>query len=190
MRKIMLWAAAPLVLLTAAACQRVEETPAEAETGMAEPSSRTLAASLDDDFDAFNGIVENSGLAAVLEGVGPYTVFAPADAALETAGDLTEDAMSAQAAALLRAHIVPGASTRDDILAALEREADGNVQMRTMADTLLTFTREGETVIVTAPDGSSGRLTGEETVASNGVIQPVDGLLLAATEPSTTEASD
>ena len=85
---------------------------------------------------------------------------------------------------------MPGASTRDDILAALEREADGNVQMRTMADTLLTFTREGETVIVTAPDGSSGRLTGEETVASNGVIQPVDGLLLAATEPSTTEASD
>ncbi|WP_296818936.1 fasciclin domain-containing protein [Brevundimonas sp.] len=188
MRKMMLWAAAPLVLLTTAACQRVEETPAEAGTGMAEPSSRTLAAGLDADHDGFNALVESSGLAPVLEGVGPYTVFVPSDAALQGAGDLDDEAMSAQAAALLRAHIVPGSSTRDDILAALERESSGQVQMRTMADTLLTFTREGETVIVTAPDGSSGRLTGEETVASNGVIQPVDGLLVAAGEASTATA--
>jgi len=108
-------------------------------------------------------------------------VFAPADAALATAGgDLSGEAMKAQSAALMRAHILPGSLTRADILAAITRGGAVGAQMRTMADGLLTFTRDGEAVIVTAEDGALARLTGDETVASNGVIQPVDALLVKA----------
>jgi len=53
--------------------------------------------------------------------------------------------------------------------------------VRTMADGLLTFTREGEAIVVTAEDGATARLTGGETVAANGVVQPVDGVLVKAT---------
>ena len=52
--------------------------------------------------------------------------------------------------------------------------------MRTMANTLLTFSRDGETILVASESGARGRLTGEERVASNGVMQPVDALLVGS----------
>ena len=121
----------------------------------------------------------NAGLGTVLEGTGPYTVFAPNDAAFTAAGgsDLGGEAMKAQAAALLRAHIVPGALTRADIDAAIGRNGSGTVEMRTMANTLLTFSKEGDAIVVAGEGGARGRLAGQETVASNGVVQPVDGVL-------------
>ena len=52
--------------------------------------------------------------------------------------------------------------------------------MRTMSDGLLTFSKDGDVVVVTAADGATARLTGAETVVSNGVVQPVDGVLVKA----------
>jgi hypothetical protein len=54
------------------------------------------------------------------------------------------------------------------------------VQMRTMADTMLTFTREGDAIIVSSDRGGRGRIGGEERLASNGAIHPIDGVLLRA----------
>jgi len=159
-----------------------------ATDAVAAPSNRTLAATLAGDraFGTLERVLENAALGAVLEGKGPYTVFAPSDAAFSaSAGDLGDEAMKAQGAAMLRAHIVPGALTRADILAAIAREGAGEVQMRTMANSLLTFSKEGDAVIVTGDNGARGRLSGTETVASNGVIQPIDALLVRATPPAT-----
>ena len=55
--------------------------------------------------------------------------------------------------------------------------------MRTMADSLITFTLDGETIVVTSADGVRARLTGDETAASNGVLHPIDGLLVKAATP-------
>lgn len=179
MRSIAAWAAAPLAALALAACQ-----PAGTEEGDAsaapEPSSTDLAAAVKDhgDLDSLEAAVSAAELETVLAGVGPYTVFAPTDAAFEAAGGpLTGEDLKAQNAALVRAHVVPGALTRQDIAAALDRAGDKGVEMRTMAGDLLTFHREGEAIVVSAPDGSTGRLAGEESVVSNGVIQPVDAVL-------------
>ena len=116
----------------------------------------------------------------VLSGTGPYTVFAPSDAALgAAAGELTGEAMRAQSAALLRAHIVPGALTRADIGAAIDRKG-GPVEMRNVADGVITFSREGDAIVATAPGGGKARLSGTETIASNGVVQPIDASLAPA----------
>ena len=155
-----------------------------AETGDApgEPPSRTLAAALDgdDEHDALARIAGAAGLADVFEGVGPYTVFAPADPAFEADGvpDFTAEDRRAEGAALVRAHVVPGALTRQDIVAAIERAGGDGVAMRTMADGLLTFSRENDGIVVVAADGARGRLVGDETATRNGVIQPVDALLV------------
>ena len=127
----------------------------------------------------------------MLDGVGPYTLFAPADPAFPADSapiDVADESRRAESAALLQAHIVPGALTRQDIEAALAGDADGRVQMRTMANTLLTFSRDGSAIVVTSEGGARGRLTGEEKVASNGVMQPVDALLVRATAPGTPAA--
>jgi uncharacterized surface protein with fasciclin (FAS1) repeats len=180
-------ALASLSLLALAGCgDRADKTA----TGAAAPASatasnRTLAAVLaaGDAHDALSRVTTNSGLGAVLEGVGPYTVLAPPDTAIKAAGgaDLTDPSLKAQGAALLRAHVLPGALNRTDIVSAIDRSAGKGAQMRTMAGGLLTFTRSGDAIVVTAPDGASARLTGEEVLASNGVLQPVDGLLAKPT---------
>ena len=179
MTRYLSWALPPLAVLSLAACGG----DGNKSDGAAEPPSRTLAATLKGDqaFGTLERVLGNAGLTDVLEGTGPYTVFAPADAAFTAAGsdaDFTTEAMRAPAAALLRAHIVPGALTRADIGAAIDGGGTGTIQMRTMADTLLSFTRDGDAIVVTAPDGASARLTGSEELARNGVIQPIDALLV------------
>ena len=185
MRTIMRRALTPLAVLLLAACSGDNDKAGDEAAATAEPSSRSLAATLEAEsgFGTLDRAATNAGLGDVLDGVGPYTLFAPADAAFSAGGapaDITEESRRAESAALLRAHIVPGALTRRDVAAALKRDADGSVQMRTMANTLLTFSRDGETILVASESGARGRLTGEERVASNGVMQPVDALLVGS----------
>lgn len=186
MKANLAWAA-PLAAMALAACNPAADGGnGEAATAAPQPSSRTLAASLkaDGELDSLEGAVTGSGLEGVLEGVGPYTVLAPTDQAFRSQGDgdLSDPALKAQSAALVRAHVLPGVLTRRDILAAIDRGGSGKVEVRTMADGLLTFSREGEAVVVTAPDGARARLTGDETLASNGVLQPVDAVLVKTAE--------
>jgi len=159
-----------------------------AATGSAEaPPEAKLAAVIsgNEELGQLNRIVGGAGLVELLNGIGPYTLFAPTNAALEALGSertsgLASDAMRPQAAALLRAHIVPGTLTRRDLEAAIGQAGDRPVRVRTMADTMLTFAREGDAVIVTSDRGERARLTGQEGLAANGAVQPIDGLLLRA----------
>lgn len=187
MRPILRGVLTPLAFVLLAGCGSDNDKAGGDTAEQLEPSSRSLNATLgaEDGFDTLERAATNAGLGEVLDGVGPYTLFAPMDAAFSTTGapaDLTDESRKAESAALLRAHIVPGALTRSDISAALDRAADGSVQMRTMANTLLTFTRDGEAIVVTAEGGARGRLSGRERLASNGVMQPVDALLVGPTE--------
>ena len=151
MRTMTRWALTPFAVLALAGCgDKADKTGAETPTANAPAAapSRTLAATLQ--ADGANGalarLMTNSGLDAALAGVGPYTLFAPAESVLkgQAAADVTDPAMKAEGAALLRAHIVPGALTRADIAAAVDRSAGQGAQMRTMAGGLLTFMRNGQ----------------------------------------------
>lgn len=183
MQKISRLAAASVIALSLAACGARDE---DDMARTSEPADETLASALDSDsqFGTLHGVIENAGLETVLEGVGPYTVIAPTDAAFDAAGqaagDLADAELRAQGAELVRAHLLPGAVTRADLEAAIERSGGDGAEMRTMSDGVLTFTRDGEAIVVTADDGSSARLSGDEFLASNGVIQPVDAILARA----------
>lgn len=150
-------------------------------TASPEPSRATVADILEGDgqLSRMEALIKASGLEAVLDGEGPYTVFAPVDAAFGAAdGAAAPD--GAEAAALLRAHMAPGAMTRTDIETALDADGAGKVEVRTMDGGLLTLTRDGEAIRVTGADGVSATLTGEEAAGANGVIQRVDALLVPA----------
>jgi uncharacterized surface protein with fasciclin (FAS1) repeats len=182
MRTIQRWAVTPVAILLLAGCGGRDENAAATKTAedKAAPSSRTLVAELKGDNGALARVISNAGLETALDGVGPYTLFAPPEAALKSSVDFTDPAMKAEGAALLRAHVVPGTLTRADIAAAIDRAGAKGVDMRTMAGGVLTFTRDGEAIVATAPDGASARLTGKESLVKNGVVQPTDGLLVKA----------
>jgi uncharacterized surface protein with fasciclin (FAS1) repeats len=183
--------AAPL-LLALAACGGGADNKASNDASVASgnaaaatPADRPLMVVMGDrgDLATLTGLARGAGLEAVLGGVGPYTIFAPVDSAFEPLGrDRTEalkgEAMRPQAAALLRAHIVPGSLTRADLIAALDRAQGQPVRMRNMAGGMLSFQRDGDAIVVTTEDGGRGRLGGEEARASNGAAHPIDGLLV------------
>lgn len=171
-------ALASAALLALAACS---PKPAEDTTAATEPSNQTLASAVRDVDPALAGVIDNAGLRDALDGVGPYTLFAPPEGALNGAGtDFADPAMSAQSAALIQAHIVPGTVTRADIDAAIDAAGPDGAQMRTMAGDMITFTRDGDAIVARSPDGATVHLTGDEQLLSNGALQPVDGLLVKA----------
>ncbi|HZG45318.1 MAG TPA: fasciclin domain-containing protein [Allosphingosinicella sp.] len=151
------------------------------------PAEARLASVIsgDQQLGRLNRIVTGAGMTELLNGVGPYTLFAPTDAAIEGLGAeradaLAGEAMRPQAGALLRAHIVPGTITRRDLEAAIGSAGGRPVRMRSMANTMLSFTREGDAIVISADEGGRARLTAQEGLASNGSVQPIDGLLVKA----------
>ena len=153
------------------------------------PSDKTIGAMLGSDgLDTIGKVAKTAGLSDVLDGVGPYTLFAPTDDAFKALGDdrvaaLEKDDMKAQDAALLQAHIVPGFVTAADIAQAIDANK-GSAEMATMSGGTLTFTKTGDVITVVAADGSKGTLTGDERLGSNGAIHPVSALLVKSAAPT------
>jgi uncharacterized surface protein with fasciclin (FAS1) repeats len=177
-------AALAAAVLALQACSGGSEESGDAA---AEVSNETLASVVSDadGLTVVSDALGDAGLAQVFDGPAAYTFFAPQDAAFDALGDAGEDLRSpeqrAAMVAILRDHIVPGYLTPDDIGQAIEQAEDGSVEMRTMGDHTLTFTGEGETITVSAEDGSSATLAGEALRASNGVAIPLDGVLRKVT---------
>jgi uncharacterized surface protein with fasciclin (FAS1) repeats len=186
---------APLLALALGGCggkgaQNEQAAAANASNATAvAPSDETIGAMLgSDNLDTIGKVAKTAGLSDVLDGVGPYTVFAPTDDAFKTLGDdrvaaLENDDMKAQDAALLQAHIVPGFITAADIVKAIDAN-NGSAKMATMSGGTLTFTKAGEVITVTAADGSKATLTGDERLGSNGAIHPVSALLVKSAAPA------
>lgn len=179
-RKLLLALSVP-ALLVVAACS--SEPAADGDEGKVVLDS-TVATLLqgEDDLSTTAGLMVDTGLAPVLDAAPSYTLLAPTDAAfaaIEPADETGTDGPDRKAvmAAIMRAHLLPGYVTRADVETAIDA-ADGEaVTMQTMADTTITFTREGEALKVTAADGASALLAGAGVSGGNGVILPIDAVL-------------
>jgi uncharacterized surface protein with fasciclin (FAS1) repeats len=182
-RNIGLLLAAPALMMVSA-CGSDDAANGDAATDAA-PTDKTLAellAGADGMSRAASALTE-TGLAGVLDATPNYTVLAPTDAAFDAfapadgAADASEEDQRAALSAVMRAHILPGYLTAQDINRAIDAADGGSVTMRSMADTALTFTREGEGIKITAEDGSSAMITGTELDGTNGVLLPIDTVL-------------
>jgi uncharacterized surface protein with fasciclin (FAS1) repeats len=125
--------------------------------------------------------VESAGLTGTLAGAQPYTLFAPTEAAFaKLPAGAADGLLSAEARGrtltLLTGHIVPGLVTASDLGKAIER-GKGKAQLATMGGANLSFSREGDSIVVTDPSGGRALVTGAERLASNGVVHSVDGVL-------------
>lgn len=137
---------------------------ADADTG-------TLAGAIPAD-SRFAAALEAAGLDSLFEGPEPYTVLLPPDDAFPET--LPED--EEELAALLTLHILPGTFLGDDILAALEDDASGEVTLPSYGGSDLTVTRQGDQLRVSA-GGDPVVLSPAGEPLEDGVVHRIDGLL-------------
>jgi len=114
-----------------------------------------------------------ANLVATLQGDGPFTVFAPTDAAFTAAGinldEFTTDAQIAALADILLFHVVSGQVNAADV-------TDGLVAAAVNGDNL-TFVVANGTVTV-----NGATVTLADVPASNGVIHVIDAVLMPPTD--------
>ena len=172
---------AATLALALGACSKPSDAPAG--TATEEASSTGLAGALNDagGLATIGTALTSTGLGAIFDGKGSYTVIAPNDAAFAKLGDagkgLLEPDQRPALAAVLRDHIVPGELTAADIGKAIDAAVDHAVKMRTMGAGDLTFRKSGTGIQVTASDGATAMLSGPEVKAKGSVAIPADGVL-------------
>ncbi len=112
-------------------------------------------------------LISDAGLADTLRGAGPYTVFAPSDAAFKAlpAGALAKLAADKEALrAVLTYHVLPAKVLAAEVTTGNAKTVNGATLALSKAGTFVTV----EEALVQTPD----------LVASNGVVHVVDSVLL------------
>ena len=128
-----------------------------------------IAAS-NDDFSTLVAAVTAAGLVETLKGDGPFTVFAPTNAAFAklpagTVESLLEPANRDTLVSILTYHVVPGAVTSDQL-------AGKRLNVTTV---------QGGTVHVDGRNGvkvNNATVTAADIMATNGVVHVIDTVLL------------
>lgn len=165
-------------LVPLGACSKTDDEVAGAD----ETIDRTLAVAISQapELSTVSSALSEAGLSGVFDGPGSYTILAPKDDAFSKLGDsaeeLTADENRALLVAVLRDHILPGHVTPETIRQSIEQNG-GPVGMRTLGDGTVTFSVDGETIVVEGDAGAKARIDGTARVASNGVVIPLDNLL-------------
>jgi uncharacterized surface protein with fasciclin (FAS1) repeats len=151
--------------VVATAIASISSAPARAagadivDTAVATGQFKTLAAALDE-----------AGLVSILKGPGPFTVFAPTDAAFAklpagTVDGLLKPENKAQLTAILTYHVIPGRVMAADVAQLTEAKTVNGEMVKVRAD--------GGSVMV-----NDAKVTAADVTASNGVIHVIDTVIL------------
>lgn len=177
-KKLVAIAAASALVLAACGSddEATEETVAEVtEETMAEEVAEAgdivAVASGNPDFSTLVAAIQAAGLVETLQGAGPFTVFAPTNAAFEALPEgLLEKLLLPENVAVLTAiltyHVVPGQVMSTDVTA-------GDVA-----------TVEGSTIAITTDGGvkvNGANVVAVDVAASNGVIHVIDQVIVPPT---------
>jgi len=126
--------------------------------------------------------VKAAGLVETLKGAGPFTVFAPTNAAFDKVPKATLDTLMKPESkkaltGILTYHVVAGKQDAAAISAAI-KAGNGKATFKTVAGGTLTASMEGSDVIVTDEKGGKAKVTTADVMQSNGVIHVVDSVLM------------
>ena len=186
-------------LIAAAALSLVAVAPAFAQT-MAPASSSTPANPMVGGAPMYanKNIVENAvnskdhttlvaavkaaGLVETLQGPGPFTVFAPTDAAFAklpagTVEMLVKPETKAKLTKILTCHVV-SANAMSPAIAKMIADDKGTHPVKTVGGCVLQAKMMGEKITLTDENGNVATVTIADVKQSNGVIHVIDTVLL------------
>jgi uncharacterized surface protein with fasciclin (FAS1) repeats len=127
--------------------------------------------------------VKAAGLVETLKGSGPFTVFAPTNAAFAalpegTVPTLLKPENQEQLTKVLTYHVVPGRLDASALMKAI-RKGDGKATLTTASGESLWIMMNGDrNVVVRDAKGGVAAISTYDVVQSNGVIHVVDKVLL------------
>ena len=147
-------------------------------------ATSTIAANLavSPNHKSLTAALTQAGLAQSLSGAGPFTVFAPTDAAFTQVPPVTRDgwmrpAQKAVLAGVLNYHIVPGKLTAADLSAKIAA-GGGKAVLKTASGQDLAATKNGNAILLTSSSGNKATVTAADLTQSNGVVHVVDAVLV------------
>ncbi len=125
--------------------------------------------------------VKAAGLVDTLKGKGPFTVFAPTNAAFAalpagTVDTLLKPENKPALTKILTYHVVAGKVLAADLVKMIN-DGKGKATLKTVAGGSLVATMAGSVVTLTDEKGGMGHVTIPDVVQSNGVIHVVDKVL-------------
>jgi uncharacterized surface protein with fasciclin (FAS1) repeats len=126
--------------------------------------------------------VQAAGLVETLQSSGPFTVFAPTNAAFAklpagTVDTLLQPANKPTLTKVLTYHVVSG-NVMSGQLVALIKKGKGKAVITTVAGEKLTATAHGGSIMITDAKGRTAMVTKANLKAGNGVVHVVDGVFL------------
>ncbi len=175
-RSLAVLAVVPLLALGVTACGDDNDTsststPASTQAAAA-PAGKDIVALAQGtpDLSTLVKAVTAADLVPTLQGAGPFTVFAPTNAAFEAVPKKTLDALlapegKADLTKVLTYHVVPGKLTAADL-------KDGD-ELKTVEGQTLKVTVDGSTVKV-----NDATVVMPDVDAANGVVHVIDGVLI------------
>ena len=192
MKRLTLVLAFAASLAIAACAEEPADTTLEEDTAAVDPMTTTDAVSEgtivevaqgNSDFSTLVSAVNSAELGETLSGPGPYTVFAPTNAAFnkvpqETRDQLLSDAGQADLTNILTYHVVEGETTAAALTSAIEAAGESGYAITTVNGATLTAMMDGGNVVLRDAAGNTARVTSTDTEASNGVIHTIDTVLM------------
>lgn len=126
--------------------------------------------------------VQAAGLVETLKGAGPFTVFAPTNAAFDmlpagSVGMLVKPENKMTLTRILTSHVVSGRYSGGDLMKMI-KDGNGSATLTTVSGHKLIATRSGDTILVRDENGGTAMVTISNVYQSNGVIHVVDHVLV------------
>ena len=126
--------------------------------------------------------VKAAGLVETLAGKGPFTVFAPVNAAFDklpagTVETLLQPENKDTLTQVLTYHVVAGRWDAKSIAKAI-RKGGGTATLKTVSGNTLTASMNGPVLVLRDEKGGTSAVTIADVMQSNGVIHVVDTVLL------------
>ncbi len=128
-------------------------------------------------FKTLAALLTEAGLIETLQGMGPFTVFAPNDAAFAKVPADAVAGLKADKAALTRVltyHVVPGKIMAADLAKLADK--DGYIKTKTVSGEEIVIHLAGTKVHV--GPGMASNVIAADIAASNGVIHVVDAVIM------------
>jgi uncharacterized surface protein with fasciclin (FAS1) repeats len=126
--------------------------------------------------------VKAAGLVDTLQGSGPFTVFAPTNAAFAklpagTVDSLLKPQMKEKLVAVLTYHVLPGRLSVKDLWEA-SNKGGGKAKFKTVEGEELTVEFKGQVLTIRDSKGNASKVTIQNVFQSNGVIHVIDNVLM------------